>query len=147
MNDKEEQCSVTDLVDPQLPHNNVVHRGGHLPPHVVVPTGVELQVNGTWGGDGAKVLCLFVSNFFFNNFFAATRQLRHESNLLLFFYCMAPYGRREVRGQSVERSHWLPWLYLPLCNLSFIRVNRAPPSQCTRELPLNPYFMYVSKGS
>lgn len=75
MNDKYEKCSVTDLVDPQLPHNNVVHCGGHLPPHVVVPTGVELQVNGTWGGDRGKS-SLFVSNFFFNNFFVATRQLR-----------------------------------------------------------------------
>lgn len=40
----------TDLVNPQLAHNDVVHCGGDLSPHIVVPAGVELQVNGTWGG-------------------------------------------------------------------------------------------------
>lgn len=45
----EEECQRTHLVNPQLAHNDVVHCGSDLPPHVVVPTGVELQVNGTWG--------------------------------------------------------------------------------------------------
>lgn len=36
------------LVNPQLPHDDVVHGGGHLAPHVVVPAGVELQVNRAW---------------------------------------------------------------------------------------------------
>ena len=49
-----ERCSQTDLVNPQLAHNDVVHRGGDLSPHVVVPAGVELQMNGTWGGTGTK---------------------------------------------------------------------------------------------
>lgn len=37
----------SDLVNPQLAHNDVVYSGGDLPPHVVIPAGVELQVNGT----------------------------------------------------------------------------------------------------
>lgn len=37
----------TDLVDPQLAHNDVVHCGGDLSPHIVVPAGVEVEVNGT----------------------------------------------------------------------------------------------------
>ncbi len=45
---------TTDLVNPQLAHNDVVHCGGDLSPHIVVPAGVELQVNGTWGGIGTK---------------------------------------------------------------------------------------------
>ncbi len=49
-----EKGSETDLVNPQLAHNDVVHCGGDLPPHIVVPAGVELQVNGTWGGTGTK---------------------------------------------------------------------------------------------
>lgn len=49
-----EKCSETDLVNPQLAHNDVVHCGGDLSPHIVVPAGVELQVNGTWGGTGTK---------------------------------------------------------------------------------------------
>lgn len=44
----------TDLVDPQFAHNNIVHRGGDLSPHIVVPTGVEVEVNSTWGGEGEK---------------------------------------------------------------------------------------------
>lgn len=56
MNDTDEKCSQTDLVNPQLAHNDVVHCGGNLPPHIVVPAGVELQVNGTWGGKGDRRL-------------------------------------------------------------------------------------------
>lgn len=37
----------SDLVNPQLAHDDVVHSGGDLSPHVVIPAGVELQVNGT----------------------------------------------------------------------------------------------------
>lgn len=44
------KLSATHLVDPQLAYDDVVHGGGDLSPHVVVPAGVELQVNGTWGG-------------------------------------------------------------------------------------------------
>lgn len=44
----------TDLVNPQLAHNDVVHCGGDLSPHIVIPAGLELQVNGTWGGTGTK---------------------------------------------------------------------------------------------
>lgn len=51
MNATNEKCSQTDLVNPQLAHNDVVHCGGDLSPHIVVPAGVELQVNGTWGGN------------------------------------------------------------------------------------------------
>lgn len=43
--------SKTDLVNPQLAHDDVVHCGGDLSPHVVVPAGVEVQVNGTWKGN------------------------------------------------------------------------------------------------
>lgn len=53
----EEGKTDTDLVYPQLAHNDVVHRGGDLSPHVVVPTGVELEVNGTWGREqGQKAM-------------------------------------------------------------------------------------------
>lgn len=44
-----EKCSQTDLVNPQLAHDDVMHCGGDLSPYIVVPAGVELQVNGTWG--------------------------------------------------------------------------------------------------
>ena len=44
----------THLVNPQLAHNNVVHCGGDLSPHIVVPARVKLQVNGTWGGNSDK---------------------------------------------------------------------------------------------
>lgn len=44
----------TDLVDPQLAHDDVVHRGGDLSPHIVVPAGVEVEVNGAWGGEGEE---------------------------------------------------------------------------------------------
>lgn len=50
----DKKCLETDLVNPQLAHNDVVHRGGDLSPHIVVPAGVELQVNGTWGGTETK---------------------------------------------------------------------------------------------
>lgn len=34
-----------------------MHRGGDLSPHVVVPAGVELEVNGTWGREqGQKAM-------------------------------------------------------------------------------------------
>lgn len=36
-----------DLVNPQLAHNDVVYRGSDLSPNIVVPTGVEVQMNGT----------------------------------------------------------------------------------------------------
>lgn len=36
-----------DLINPQFAHDNVVHSGGHLTPHVVVPARMELQVDGT----------------------------------------------------------------------------------------------------
>lgn len=49
-----EKCFKTDLVNPQLAHNDVVHCGGDLSPDIVVPTGVELQVYGTWGGTKNK---------------------------------------------------------------------------------------------
>lgn len=45
----------SDLVNPQLAHNDVVYCGGDLSPHIVVPAGVEMQVNGTWGGTGTKL--------------------------------------------------------------------------------------------
>lgn len=41
----------TYLVNPQFAHNDVVHSGRDLSPHIVVPAGVELQVNGTWEGE------------------------------------------------------------------------------------------------
>lgn len=34
-----------DLINPEFPHDNVVHRGGDLAPHVVVSARVEEQVN------------------------------------------------------------------------------------------------------
>lgn len=40
------------LVNPQLPHDDVVHSGCDLMPHVVVPRGVELQVDGACREDG-----------------------------------------------------------------------------------------------
>lgn len=46
----------SDLVNPQLAHNDVVHSGGDLSPHIVTPAGVELQVNGTCGGNSDKRL-------------------------------------------------------------------------------------------
>lgn len=49
-----ETCLQTDLVDPQFAHDDVVHCGGDLSPHIVVPAGVEMQVNGTWGGTWTK---------------------------------------------------------------------------------------------
>lgn len=42
-------CPFTHLVDPELAHDDVVHSGGDFPPDVVIPTGVELQVNGACG--------------------------------------------------------------------------------------------------
>lgn len=30
-----------DLVDPELAHNDVMHSRGALPPHVVIPSGLE----------------------------------------------------------------------------------------------------------
>lgn len=50
------ESSQTDLINPQLAYDDVVHCGGDLSPHVVVPAGVKLQVNGTWGGDSEKRL-------------------------------------------------------------------------------------------
>lgn len=50
MNDTNDKCTQTNLVNPQLAHNDVVHCGGDLSPHIVVPAGMEMQVNGTWGG-------------------------------------------------------------------------------------------------
>lgn len=41
------QRRETDLVNPQLAHDDVVHCGGDLSPHIVVPAGVEVEVNGT----------------------------------------------------------------------------------------------------
>ena len=35
----------THLVNPQFAHYDVVHRGGDFSPHIVIPTGVELQVD------------------------------------------------------------------------------------------------------
>lgn len=42
-------CPLTHLVDPELAHDDVVHSGGDFPPHIVIPTRVELQVDGACG--------------------------------------------------------------------------------------------------
>lgn len=44
-----QNCALTHLVDPELAHDDVVHRGGDFPPDIVIPTGVELQVDGACG--------------------------------------------------------------------------------------------------
>lgn len=41
-------CSYTHLINPKLSHNDVVNGGGDLSPHIVVSTGVEMQVDGTY---------------------------------------------------------------------------------------------------
>lgn len=41
-----QNCPLTHLVDPELAHDDVVHSGGDFPPDIVIPTGVELQVDG-----------------------------------------------------------------------------------------------------
>lgn len=46
----------TDLVNPELAHNDVVNSGGHLSPNVVVATGVEFQVDGTCAGGKRRLL-------------------------------------------------------------------------------------------
>lgn len=38
---------TTDLIDPELAHNDVVHGRGDFPPNVMISAGVELQMNGT----------------------------------------------------------------------------------------------------
>lgn len=43
-----------DLVNPELANNDVVNSGSHLPPNVVVATGVEFQVDGTCMGRGER---------------------------------------------------------------------------------------------
>lgn len=42
-------CPFTHLVNPELAHDDVVHSGGDFPPDIVIPTGVELQVDGACG--------------------------------------------------------------------------------------------------
>lgn len=37
----------TNLVNPELAHDDVVNSGGDFPPDIVIPTGVELEVDGT----------------------------------------------------------------------------------------------------
>lgn len=39
------------LVDPQFPHDDVVHRRRHFAPHVVISAGVELQVDVSCGAE------------------------------------------------------------------------------------------------
>lgn len=39
------------LVDPQFPHDDVVHRRRHFTPHVVISAGVELQVDVSCGAE------------------------------------------------------------------------------------------------
>lgn len=39
------------LVDPQFPHDDVVHRWRHFAPHVMVSAGVELQVDVSFGAE------------------------------------------------------------------------------------------------
>lgn len=44
---------ATDLVNPELAHNDVVNGGGDFPPDVVIAAGVELQVDGACRERGA----------------------------------------------------------------------------------------------
>lgn len=45
-----------DLVNPELAHDDVVHSGGTLPPHVVIATGLEFEVDGTWRPDRSEAM-------------------------------------------------------------------------------------------
>lgn len=56
MNGIDDKCSETDLVNPELAHDNVMDSRGDLSPHIVVPTRVELKMNGTWRGKGSKAI-------------------------------------------------------------------------------------------
>lgn len=40
---------ATDLVNPELAHDDVVNGGGDFPPDIVIPAGVELEVDGACG--------------------------------------------------------------------------------------------------
>lgn len=44
---------ATDLVNPELAHDDVVNGGGDFPPDVVIPAGVKLEVDCAWGERGA----------------------------------------------------------------------------------------------
>lgn len=137
MNDKYEKCSVTDLVDPQLPHNNVVHCGGHLPPHVVVPTGVELQVNGTWGGDRGKSSLFVCFKFLLQQFLcchSTTAGMRAICCRCDCKTCSIQPAKHRVMYLTINISHFKSLLFLLHGTLWQVESQRA----VSGKIPLPP---------
>lgn len=84
----------TDLVDPQLAHDDVVHCGGDLSPHIVVSAGVEDEVNGTWEAEGEKDVKVRRPLSFTRPFIVSITEQTRKS-WPLWSYLMHPFSSRK----------------------------------------------------